>query len=124
MEALEDLSPGYFSSVSSYTQSLPWQRCFVAGLVYQGIGEREHEIAWQYFSQALEFAQHLRKDLIHASDRRTFFENADIGRLINSLVRSLLTGSSNSTTRNAQMTGVHTKIEPSVFTAFQGASGK
>ncbi|KAH6720106.1 CHAT domain-containing protein [Leptodontidium sp. MPI-SDFR-AT-0119] len=118
MEELEDSSPGYFTSVSSYSQYLPWQRCFSAGLVYEGLGD--FHIAWKYFLQAWELVQHLRLDLTQANDRRALAENAAFGRLINSLVRILLLRWKSEDSGKSLGSGVHTRVDTKIFAVFKG----
>lgn len=53
MDMIEETSPGYFTSVSSYTNLWSWERCLYAGLVMEN--ESSHQEANLYFSQARGF---------------------------------------------------------------------
>lgn len=90
MDALEKLSPGYFTSVSSYTRILPWQRCLQAGLIMEGL--EHHGLALRFLIQSREFfslSQDLRQTMSGTGERLVQLQTGG-DRLTNSLIRVLL----------------------------------
>ncbi|KAK3172833.1 hypothetical protein OEA41_006158 [Lepraria neglecta] len=90
MDALEKLSPGYFTNVSSYTRIPPWQRCLWAGLVMEGLGHLG--LALRFLTQSRYFfslSQDLRQAMSGTGERLVQLQTGG-GRLTNSFIRVLL----------------------------------
>jgi CHAT domain-containing protein len=87
MLAIEEVSPGYFTSVTAYTELWPWQRCLYAGLVYESQGDFQE--AYLYFLQGrfflLEIAGKMTDD-----DFRLVLAMNDATRLLGSAARRAL----------------------------------
>ncbi|MCJ1385652.1 hypothetical protein MMC17_008775 [Xylographa soralifera] len=88
MKVLEECSPGYFTSVSSYTRIWPSQRCLWAGLITEHTGD--HKLAVAYYSQSLFFFNKPYDNLRDANERQNSANHPNIIRALNSLVRLLL----------------------------------
>ncbi|CAI6331711.1 unnamed protein product [Periconia digitata] len=87
LASIEEVSPGYFTSVSSYTDLWPWQRCLYAGLVLESQGDY-HE-SYLYFVQAryflLEIAYTMADD-----DFRLVLAKPEVTRLLGAAARRAL----------------------------------
>jgi CHAT domain-containing protein len=87
MLAIEEVSPGYFTSVTAYTELWPWQRCLYAGLVHESQGDFQE--AYLYFLQGrvflLEIAGKMTDD-----DFRLILAMNDATRLLGSAARRAL----------------------------------
>ena len=81
---LEEQSPGYFTSVSSYTSKWPWRRCLYAGLVFEQ--EKQYHLSLCYLFQSWMFIKAWR-----SCSTGKLFDNVDgISRVTNSIIRILL----------------------------------
>ncbi|KAH7359244.1 CHAT domain-containing protein [Plectosphaerella cucumerina] len=68
MTLLEEASPGYFTSVGSYTNLWPWQRCLYAGLVHEKTGACG--LAGKYFIQSWLFLERVRAEMMSENERQ------------------------------------------------------
>ncbi len=81
---LEEASPGYCTSVSSYTKLWPWQRCLYAGLVRENEGR--YRLAFRYFCQAFCFFRHAQ-NCLRDHETRSVSDMPDVARLMEALTR-------------------------------------
>lgn len=88
LESLEQLSPGWWSAVSSYSQYWPWQRCLFAGLIWENLGHPE--LAMRFYQQSWYFLSQTRLAFGDPERRRALFANPDVGRLVASMSRFYL----------------------------------
>ncbi|KAL2209868.1 hypothetical protein CC79DRAFT_1330321 [Sarocladium strictum] len=88
MTLLEDSSPGFFTSVGSYTRLWPWQRCLYAGLVHERA--KHYNLALQYFMQSWFFLKEQRDANPEQEERRQMWQLPDVTLLFGSLVRRSL----------------------------------
>lgn len=88
MTLLEDSSPGFFTSVGSYTRLWPWQRCLYAGLVHEKA--KHYNLAFQYFMQSWFFLKEQRDANPEQEERRQMWQLPDVTLLFGSLVRRSL----------------------------------
>lgn len=90
IDTLEQLSPGYFTDVRSYTKVAPWERCLSAGLVMEGLGH--HGLALRFLAQGKWFyaLNQLRWQTMSETGGRLVQLQTGGGRLANSYVRILL----------------------------------
>ncbi|KFZ23190.1 hypothetical protein V502_02331 [Pseudogymnoascus sp. VKM F-4520 (FW-2644)] len=88
-DLLENLAPGYFTSVSCVSDNLFWQRCLWAGLVEESRGH--YVLALDYFLRSTELAlQYRRLHLLDLNEKGGFWGNPDICRALNSVARVLI----------------------------------
>jgi CHAT domain-containing protein len=85
LEVLEQVSPGYSTSVGSYTKLWPWQRCLYSGLVREK--QSHYVISVQYFMQAFTFLRLAERSLDGAKNPRTMMDSPDVSRLMEALTR-------------------------------------
>ena len=90
LDTLEELSPGYFTDVQSYTKVAPWERCLFAGLVMDGL--EHHELALRFLAQSKSFyaLNQLWWQTMSETGGRLVQLQTGGGRLANSYVRTLL----------------------------------
>ena len=90
LDTLEELSPGYFTDVQSYTNVTPWERCLFAGLVMDGL--EHHELALRFLAQSKRFyaLNQLWWQTMSETGGRLVQLQTGGGRLANSYVRILL----------------------------------
>lgn len=87
LNLLESTSPGYFTSVSSYTKLWPWHRFLYAGLIYEH--DRQFNLAGQYFLRSYAYFLPLSSKF-RGTQGRDFWELPIVARLMNALVRQQL----------------------------------
>ncbi|KAK4444796.1 CHAT domain-containing protein [Podospora aff. communis PSN243] len=85
LELLEVASPGYYTSVTSYSKLWPWQRCLYTGLVREAEGQ--YTLAFQYFVQAFGFVRQAQHSLHDYETVGARWEMADLSRLMEALTR-------------------------------------
>lgn len=87
MDTIELSSPGYFTSVSSYTDLWPWQRCLYAGLVLES--RQSYKEAYLYFLQARYFLLGWAHQLLD-EDYRLLLAKPEVARLMGGAARRAL----------------------------------
>jgi CHAT domain-containing protein len=87
MPIIEEISPGYFTSVTSYTNLRPWQRCLYAGLVLED--QRHYREAYLYFLQARYFLLDMSEKMAD-DDFRLLLAKPEVTRLMGSAARRAL----------------------------------
>lgn len=91
MAKLENLSPGFFTSMRAYSQLVPWRRCLYAGLVIEQRGTRsDYKEALRYFKQSWAFFKITISQLLTPEQRRAFYDNPDVSRLNGGICRRLI----------------------------------
>lgn len=115
MEALETTSPGFFTSVISYTNLWPWQRCLYAGLVYENLGQ--YADANRYFLQARLFLLSWETRM-RSEDRRSFLAHPDVARIATSAARCALMWKVNQPNVAVMEPSKDPAIDKSVFQCF------
>jgi len=85
LEMLESASPGYCTSVTSYSKLWPWQRCFYTGLVREKEGQ--YKLAFQYFGQAFFFLREAQNSVSDFESLGSTLEMSTVSRLMEALTR-------------------------------------
>ena len=118
LDVLEKLSPGYFTTVSSYTRTPPWHRCLWAGLVMEGIDR--HDLAIRFLIQGKELfslSQALRQTMSGTGERLVQLRTGGV-RLINAYIRVLLRLRDKRTYESDLQPLSHCRVDLIVFKAF------
>jgi len=116
MGLLDEASPGYFTSVGSYTHLWPWQRCLYAGLVHEK--EEAYNLAMQYFLQSWMFVIFYRDAHPEQESRRELWELSEVNLLFGCLVHRALRWQRDQPTVTKLEATNDPRFDPDIFRMF------